>query len=402
MTLSTLRRLRALPAIALALALAAALAGCSSSEPAEEPAAPAPADQPATPEAPAEEAEEPEPEPEFDTQAAEPIAKDQLVASTAYYSEGYEEANTQLFEYDDAGRLVGTKFSDSDFGNTWTYDENGNLLTQVETYMDENGAPLTNTITFKYNAENLPVERTFETTQPPTYYDPETGEQVDDPSQGVLQEWDAPKRTYEWSERGALEKTTEYNAAGEATIYESTYQLPLITPVNTVSIDPLSAGGIGYIEDNLRMLSDKVLDAEGFLMSETSNQYNSAGDPVSSSTKRGEMSVTETWTYDEHGNETSHVVDYGGGETYTTDTEWVYGESGEAIEKVVTDPDFGTQYFFLTYDSKGRLKTRTDATPFEGEYYFGCTVYDYLVDNEEPASTPEQLMAEARAKVQGA
>lgn len=399
MTLSVLKRLRTLPAIALALLLAVALAGCSSAETSEEPAAPAPAEEPATPETPA--AEEPEePATEFDTQQREPVSQESLIASIDSYAEGDEEPSRQTCAYDDAGRLTSLTFDEGGLGTKWTYDANGNLLTQVED-SDYGDTAYTSTITYKYNDEGLPVERTYETTQPDTYVDPETGEQVDDPSQGELVEWDVPRITFEWSERGAQEQLVEYHASGEITS-QTTYQLPIMVPVSVVSTDPQSISGFGVIEEDMRPLSSKTVDADGFVQSETSYQYNADGKLTSATMKNGDWTTTDTRTYDEHGNITSDSYDYGDGDAQTVTYEWTYDSAGNPTELIVRDPEMGDTYEFFTYDSKGRLKARVSASLFEGEYSLYCGVFNYLVDDEALSATPQQLMDDARAKMEAA
>ena len=400
MTLSALGRLRALPTIALALALATALAGCAASEPAEEPAAPAPAEEPAAPEAPAEEEAE-EPATKFDTQQREPVDQETLVSSIDSYTESYAEPSSQTCTYDNAGRLTSLTFDEGGLGTKWTYDANGNLLTQVEDF-DYGDAVYTSTISFKYNDEGLPVERTFETTQPDTYFDPETGEQTDDPSQGELAEWDVPRITFEWSERGAQEKLVEYHASGEEITSQTAYQLPIMVPMSVVSTDPLSSSDIGVIEEDMHPLSSKTIDADGFVTSETSYQYNSDGKLTSAIMKNGDWTTTNTRTYDERGNIASDSYDYGDGDAQTTTYEWAYDSTGNPTEKVIRDPEMGDVYEFYTYDSKGRLKARVTANLFEGEYSLYCGVFNYIVDDEELTTTPEQLMADARAQVEAA
>ena len=393
MALSIFGRLRALPTLALALMLTVGLAGCGMAEPADDATAEKAATESETPSAPS--PEPAEAAPEFETQAAEPLQKDLLVASLDSYSDGFDEPSRTVYGYDEAGRLTSSYFEDTDLGTTWTYDERGNLLTEVQTFDNGEGGVYTSTVTYTYSDENLPLTRTYETNQSPVYINPETGEQTDDPSQGEPMMMDIPKCTYEWSERGAMEKVTEYDEGGAVRkIYETTYLLPLTVPVSTVSVDPFSEVGIGTIVDQLRILTNTAFSPDGTETSKTTWQYNEAGKPTLI-TQTGGMSAAQEIAYNEQGDEVSSVFgDWG----YTQ--EWTYDDSGRPTARAIfDDTSEGPLYEFYTYDSQGRLKAEVGATPWDGTYVINCGVYHYVENDEDLPVTPQQLMDESRARI---
>lgn len=400
MTLSALGRLRALPTIALALALAAALAGCSTSEPAEEAPAPAPAEEPAAPEAPAEEeAEEPE-----------PIDKSQLVAkSTSYYLDSEQEPDVRTATYDDTGRLLSVGDATSKY--EWTYDDEGRILTEkVSALSDVEGAGDTLT-TNTYNADGTLAETVVEDSTPALYFDPETGETGEDPSLGEL--WQEAGESYRlvfsYSDDGTQETAESYTLDGDLTgsrIFY--YDEDVRTLYDEVSTDPQLLGAV--ISPALP-LKTELFDETGTQTGEVTHTYDANGNETSMIETSAEDTTEQTYTYDENGNETSSAISSSimPEMNNSSQTTWTYDEAGRPTASVLVSDGANSWFEFFTYDSKGRLKTVTSVVPMmdaetgeELEPTIGCTVYNYLIDDEEPTTTPEQLMADARAQVETA
>lgn len=124
-----------------------------------------------------------------------------------------------------------------------------------------------------------------------------------------------------------------------------------------------------------------------------------------------EGTTEQTYTYDENGNETSSAISSSimPEMNNSSQTTWTYDEAGRPTASVLVSDGASSWFEFFTYDSKGRLKTVTSVVPMmdaetgeEFEPTIGCTVYNYLIDDEELTTTPEQLMADARAQVETA
>lgn len=400
MTLSTLGRLRTLPTIALALALAAALAGCSTSEPAEEAPAPAPAEEPAAPEAPSEkEAEKPE-----------PVDKSQLVAtSTSYYLDSEQEPDVRTATYDDAGRLLSVGDATSKYD--WTYDDEGRILTEkFSALSDVEGAGDTLT-TNTYNADGTLAETVVEDSTPALYFNPETGETGEDPSLGEL--WQEAGESYRlvlsYSDDGTQKTVESYTLDGDLTgsrIFY--YDQDARASYDKVSTDPEL---LGTVISPALPLRTELFDETGTRTSEVTRTYDTNGNETSMVETGADGTTEQTCTYDEHGNQTSNVISSSiapemNGSSQTT---WTYDEAERPVTSITAHDGTESWFEFFTYDSKGRLKAVTDVVPMidaeTGEAYdpvISCTVFNYLVDDEDLTTTPEQLMADARAQVETA
>lgn len=392
MTKANLNRRSALSSAALAVLLAASLSGCSSStEDAEE------TPEVTTQEETVEVVEEPEPESE------EPaVDESQLIASVAQYYENNDNAvYTATLSYDDEGRLIS---QDSSFytSKKWTYDEEGNLLTEEESYTEEDGELITSLKTYSYNSEGLPEKRTYETNEPDRYYDPVTGEEIEDPSQGILMEFDSPLTTYEWSSDGLTETITSYNRANEITDKSvDTLKSKPELPVFRVSLD---AEHLGEMDETIELLSSDSMNSDGTITSTTTNEYNDEGKIIKSMWgAEGETYSTWTYEYDNAGNEVLFKAE--SDDSYSI-TESKYTD-GKITQRIENDSHSGIAVSIFTYDSTGRLKAIAHAWPNynddlepTGEYLCTCSVYDYVADNEELSSTPEELMAEARSQIE--
>lgn len=411
MTLSALGRLRALPTIALALALAAALAGCSTSEPAEEAPAPAPAEEPAAPEASAEEeAEEPEP-------AVPAIDKSQLVtAQTTYSEELIDDPDTFEATYNDDGRLL--SYDNANQHYAWTYDDAGRLLTESYTSTTEAGGESTLT-TYTYDSEGVLSESLYEDNSTALYINPETGEIGEDSSLG--EPWNEPEQStrtkWTYSDDGKQLKGETYSLEGELLKSETTYYAEDARyAYDTVLGTP---DCIGLTESAANPLSRELFDADGEKTGEVTFTYDAQGNLTSQVFTEGGYTYTTNYTYDDKGNQTSWSFATDDPEeavsSNSTTTEWTYGADGLPVSQseYQEGSDIPTNIFFYTYDSKGRQKTSTQAIAMESydengeptgefEYLVGCNIFTFLEDDEELTTTPEQLMADARAQVEAA
>lgn len=411
MTLSALGRLRALPTIALALALAVALAGCSTSEPAEEVPAPAPAEEPAAPEAPAEEeAEEPEP-------AAPAIDKSQLVtAQTKYSEELIDDPDTFEATYNDDGRLL--SYDNANQHYAWTYDDAGRLLTESHTSTAEAGGESTLT-TYIYDSEGVLSESLHEDNSTALYMNPETGEIGEDSSLG--EPWNEPEQStrtkWTYSDDGKQLKGEIYSLEGELLESRVTYYAEDVRyAYDTVLGTP---DCIGLTESAANPLSRELFDADGEKTGEVTFTYDAQGNLTSQVFTEGGYTYTTNYTYDDKGNQTSWALTTDDPEeaafSNSTTTEWTYGTDGLPISQseYQEGSDIPMNIFFYTYDSKGRQKTSTQVIAMESydengepagefEYIVGCSVFTFLEDDEELTTTPEQLMADARAQVETA
>lgn len=411
MTLSALGRLRALPTIALALALAAALAGCSTSEPAEETPAPAPAEEPAAPEAPAEEeAEEPE-------LAAPAIDKSQLVtAQTTYSEELIDDPDTFEATYNDDGRLL--SYDNANQHYAWTYDDAGRLLTESYTSTAEAGGESTLT-TYTYDSEGALSESLYEDNSTALYMNPETGEIGEDSSLG--EPWNEPEQStrtkWTYSDDGKQLKGETYSLEGELLESETTYYAEDARyAYDTILGTP---DCIGLTESAATPLSRETLDANGEKTGEATFTYDAQGNLTSQVVTEGGYTYTANYTYDDKENQTSWSLATDDPEqaafSNSTTTEWTYGADGLPVSQseYQEGSDIPTNIFFYTYDSKGRQKTSTQAIAVESydengeptgefEYLVGCNIFTFLEDDEELTTTPEQLMADARAQVEAA
>ena len=411
MTLSALGRLRALPTIALALALAAALAGCSTSEPAEETPAPAPAEEPAAPKTPAEEeAEEPEP-------AAPAIDKSQLVtAQTTYSEELIDDPDTFEATYNDDGRLLSSDNANQHYA--WTYDDAGRLLTESYTSTAEAGGESTLT-TYTYDSEGVLSESLYEDNSTTLYMNPETGEIGEDSSLG--EPWNEPEQStrtkWTYSDDGKQLKSETYSLEGELLESETTYYAEDARyAYDTILGTP---DCIGLTESAATPLSRETLDANGEKTGEATFTYDAQGNLTSQVVTEGGYTYTANYTYDDKGNQTSWSFATDDPEeavsSNSTTTEWTYGADGLPVSQseYQEGSDIPTNIFFYTYDSKGRQKTSTQAIAMESydengeptgefEYLVGCNIFTFLEDDEELTTTPEQLMANARAQVEAA
>ncbi len=411
MTLSALGRLRALPTIALALALATALAGCAASEPAEEPAAPAPAEEPAAPEAPAEEeVEEPEP-------AAPAIDKSQLVtAQTTYSEELIDDPDTFEATYNDDGRLL--SYDNANQHYAWTYDDAGRLLTESHTSTAEVGGESTLT-TYTYDSEGVLSESLYEDNSTTLYMNPETGEIGENSSLG--EPWNEPEQStrtkWTYSNDGKQLKGETYSLEGELIESETTYYAEDARyAYDTVLGTP---DCIGLTEPTANPLSRELFDADGEKTGEVTFTYDAQGNLTSQVFTEEGYTYTTDYTYDDKGNQTSWSFATDDPEeavsSNSTTTEWTYGADGLPVSQseYQEGSDIPTNIFFYTYDSKGRQKTSTQAIAMESydengeptgefEYLVGCNIFTFLEDDEELTTTPEQLMADARAQVEAA
>lgn len=411
MTLSALGRLRALPTIALALALAAALAGCSTSEPAEEAPAPAPAEEPAAPEASAEEeAEEPEP-------AVPAIDKSQLVtAQTTYSEELIDDPDTFEATYNDDGRLL--SYDNANQHYAWTYDDAGRLLTESYTSTTEAGGESTLT-TYTYDSEGVLSESLYEDNSTALYINPETGEIGEDSSLG--EPWNEPEQStrtkWTYSDDGKQLKGETYSLEGELLKSETTYYAEDARyAYDTVLGTP---DCIGLTESAANPLSRELFDADGEKTGEVTFTYDAQGNLTSQVFTEGGYTYTTNYTYDDKGNQTSWSFATDDPEeavsSNSTTTEWTYGADGLPVSQseYQEGSDIPTNIFFYTYDSKGRQKTSTQAIAMESydengestgefEYLVSCNIFTFLEDDEELTTTPEQLMADARAQVEAA
>lgn len=399
MTLAALSRLRALPTIALALILAVALAGCSASEPADKTAAPAPAEEPATPEAPVEEeAEEPEPE-------APAIDKTQLVTTVTEYFDGMDEPVVSKATYGDDGRIL--TYGNGTEERAWTYDNEGRILTE-RVIAESEMAPQDRLTTYTYGADGALAETLVEDHAPAVYINAETGEMGTDPALGeLMQEAGESSRTqWTFSEDGKEKKGETFTLDGapvESAIYY--YDEDARTAYDTFSTDPRF---LGQITPSAHPIRTESFDAEGNKIGESSITYDANGNRTSTKDVSNGATYELTSTYDEEGNQTSSTYSEDG-INMSSETTWTYDEAGRPISSKTTyseNPD--PQMEFFTYDSKGRLKATVylapmmgydeDGNPTTEETMVSCTVYDYLVDNEELSATPQQLMDEARAQ----
>lgn len=411
MTLSALGRLRALPTIALALALAAALAGCSTSEPAEEAPAPAPAEEPAAPEAPAEEeAEEPEP-------AVPAIDKSQLVtAQTTYSEELIDDPDTFEATYNDDGRLL--SYDNANQHYAWTYDDAGRLLTESYTSTTEAGGESTLT-TYTYDSEGVLSESSYEDNSTALYINPETGEIGEDSSLG--EPWNEPEQStrtkWTYSDNGKQLKGETYSLEGELLKSETTYYAEDARyAYDTVLGTP---DCIGLTESAANPLSRELFDADGEKTGEVTFTYDAQGNLTSQVFTEGGYTYTTNYTYDDKGNQTSWSFNTDDPEeefsAHSGETKWAYDSDGLPISQseYQEGSDIPTNTFFYTYDSKGRQKTSTQVIAMESydengeptgefEYIVGCSIFTFLEDDEELATTPEQLMADARGQVETA
>ena len=411
MTLSALGRLRALPTIALALALAAALAGCSTSEPAEEAPAPAPAEEPAAPEAPAEEeAEEPEP-------AVPAIDKSQLVtAQTTYSEELIDDPDTFEATYNDDGRLL--SYDNANQHYAWTYDDAGRLLTESYTSTTEAGGESTLT-TYTYDSEGVLSESSYEDNSTALYINPETGEIGEDSSLG--EPWNEPEQStrtkWTYSDDGKQLKGETYSLEGELLKSETTYYAEDARyAYDTVLGTP---DCIGLTESAANPLSRELFDVDGEKTGEVTFTYDAQGNLTSQVFTEGGYTYTTNYTYDDKGNQTSWSFNTDDPEeefsAHSGETKWAYDSDGLPISQseYQEGSDIPTNTFFYTYDSKGRQKTSTQVIAMESydengeptgefEYIVGCSIFTFLEDDEELTTTPEQLMADARAQVEAA
>lgn len=411
MTLSALGRLRALPTIALALALAAALAGCSTSEPAKEAPAPAPAEEPAAPEAPAEEeAEEPEP-------TAPAIDKSQLVtAQTTYSEELIDDPDTFEATYNDDGRLL--SYDNANQHYAWTYDDAGRLLTESYTSTTEAGGESTLT-TYTYNSEGVLSESSYEDNSTALYINPETGKIGEDPSLG--EPWNEPEQStrtkWTYSDDGKQLKGETYSLEGELVESEIAYYAQDVRHIyETVLGTPDS---IGQTESAANPLRRELFDAEGEKTGEVSYTYDAMGNMTSRVGAEGGYNYTNSYTYDDKGNQTSWSFSTNDPEEEISassgETTWTYNSDGlpASQSEYQEGSDLPTHITFYAYDSKGRQKAYTQVIAMESyddngeptgeiEYIVGCSVFTFLEDDEELTTTPEQLMADARAQVEAA
>lgn len=411
MTLSALGRLRALPTIALALALAAALAGCSTSEPAEEAPAPAPAEEPAAPEASAEEeAEEPEP-------AVPAIDKSQLVtAQTTYSEELIDDPDTFEATYNDDGRLL--SYDNANQHYAWTYDDAGRLLTESYTSTTEAGGESTLT-TYTYDSEGVLSESLYEDNSTALYINPETGEIGEDSSLG--EPWNEPEQStrtkWTYSDDGKQLKGETYSLEGELLKSETTYYAEDARyAYDTVLGTP---DCIGLTESAANPLSRELFDADGEKTGEVTFTYDAQGNLTSQVFTEGGYTYTTNYTYDDKGNQTSWSFNADDPEeefsAHSGEAKWAYDSDGLPISQseYQEGSDIPTNTFFYTYDSKGRQKTSTQVIAMESydengeptgefEYIVGCSIFTFLEDDEELTTTPEQLMADARAQVEAA
>lgn len=388
MTLSNRTSRAAAGCLALALALPFGLAGCAQSNDAADQgagtAAEAPADQGTGQE-------------EASGEAAE---ASQQVATITYYDNDSDESITSTYTYDDAGRLISAE--DVTMTQKWTYDDAGRLTKEETVYAaDEEDEGGEQTTTYTYDDNGTLVERIFEDTTGENL-DYETGEPMTDPDTGAV--LDDYKRTYTYEDDGKKMTTTVTNADGQwiggtvSTFAESALQL-----FPTVSVKPEE---LGVVVDPWKPIKEETVTEDGTVTESSEYTYNEAGEITTLTStyedEEGSEKIIWTSTYDDKGNETMTTVAMEGSEedTQETPTEWTYNETGQAIEKVSFDPFFGTTYEFYTYDSAGRLKSITYVQPQDGaEHLVGCQIYDYVADNEDPASKPQQLMEEAAAKV---
>lgn len=411
MTLSALGRLRALPTIALALALAAALAGCSTSESAEEAAAPAPTEEPAVPEASAEEeAEEPEP-------AVPAIDKSQLVTTQTTYSEELiDDPDTFEATYNDDGRLL--SYDNANQHYAWTYDDAGRLLTESYTSTTEAGGESTLT-TYTYDSEGVLSESSYEDNSTALYINPETGEIGEDSSLG--EPWNEPEQStrtkWTYSDDGKQLKGETYSLEGELLKSETTYYAEDARyAYDTVLGTP---DCIGLTESAANPLSRELFDADGEKTGEVTFTYDAQGNLTSQVFTEGGYTYTTNYTYDDKGNQTSWSFNTDDPEeefsAHSGETKWAYDSGGLPISQseYQEGSDIPTNTFFYTYDSKGRQKTSTQVIAMESydengeptgefEYIVGCSIFTFLEDDEELTTTPEQLMADARAQVETA
>lgn len=390
MTLSNRTSRTAAGCLALALALPFGMAGCAQSNNATDQGAGTTAEAPADQSA---------------NQAAntpqEAAEASQQVATITYYDNDSSEPITSTYAYDDAGRLISAE--DVTMTQKWTYDDAGRLTKEETVYAadgEEEGGEQTTTYT--YDEAGTLVERIFEDTTGENL-DYETGEPMTDPDTGAV--LDDYKRTYTYEDDGKKMTTTVTNADGQwiggtiSTFAESALQL-----FPTVSVKPEE---LGTVVDPWKPIKEETVTEDGTVTESSEYAYNEAGEITTLTStyedEEGSEKIVWTSTYDDKGNETMTTVAMEGAtddEAQETPTEWTYNEAGQAIEKVSLDPFFGMTYEFYTYDSAGRLKSITYVQPQDGaEHLVGCQIYDYVTDNEDPASTPQQLMEEAAAKV---
>lgn len=372
---------RAAGCLALALALPFGVTGCTSTPSGQDDAAPAA-------EAPAQNEQE----------AA--VEADERVATIAYYDEETDEPITATYTYDEAGRLISAE--DSTMSQKWAYDEAGRLVKEETIYAaDEESDGGEQNVTYTYDENGTLVERILEDTTGENL-DYETGEPITDPDTGAVM--DDYKRTYTYEDDGKKMIVTVTNADGQwigETVSYFDQSAEGLFP--TVSTEP---DELGAVIEPWKPAKEETVDQEGAVLESAEYTYNEAGDVVTLASsyedEEGAEKIVWTTTYDDKGNEASTAVSVEGSDEEAEEipTEWTYNEAGQAIEKVSFDPFFGTTYEFYTYDSAGRLKTITYAQPQEGaEAWVGCQVYTYVDGNEDPAQTPEELMAEAKAKV---
>lgn len=326
---------------------------------------------------------------------------DQRVTAITYYDSGSDESISTSYTYDDAGRL--TAAEDATMIQKWSYDDAGRLVKEETSYAaDDESDGGDQTITYTYDGDGTLVERIFEDTTGENL-DYETGEPMTDPDTGAV--LDDYKRTYTYEDDGKKMTTTVTNVDGQwigGTVSTFTESAKGLFP--TVSVKPEE---LGMVEEPWKPAKEETLAQDGTVTESSEYTYNEAGDITTLTStyddEEGSEKIIWTSTYDDKGNETMTTVAMEGAaddETQETPTEWTYNEAGQAIEKVSFDPFFGTTYEFYTYDSAGRLKSITYVQPQDGsDHLVGCQIYDYATDNEEPSSTPQQLMDEAAAKV---
>lgn len=329
-----------------------------------------------------------------------PVEADERVATVAYYDGTSAEPITATYTYDEAGRL--TSAEDSTMSQKWSYDEAGRLVKEETTYAaDEESKGGEQNATYTYDEDGTLVERILEDTTD-EMLDYETGEPITDPDTGAVM--DDYKRTYTYEDDGKKMTVTVTNTDGQwigETVSYFDQSAKGLFP--TVSTEP---DELGAVIDPWKPVKEETVDQDGTVLESAEYTYNEAGDVVTVASsyddEEGSEKIVWTTTYDDKGNEASTSVSIEGSdeEAQEIPTEWTYDESGRPIEKMAFDPFFGTTYEFYTYDSAGRLKTITFAQPQEGaEALVGCQVYTYVEGNEEPAQTPDELIAEAKAKV---
>ncbi|MEH2294032.1 RHS repeat-associated core domain-containing protein [Nostoc sp.] len=306
------------------------------------------------------------------------------------------EGQATRFEYDSIGRV--TRQVDA-LGNatTYTYDSNGNQLSQTSTITTINGKQL-QTKSWTYDAEGRVTSEIDPLSNIVRYEYDKMGHQTF----SIEQNMDNRRTEYEYDDKGQLVKTLYADGTSESSVYDGVGR-------NITTID---AGGQAthFVYDALGHLIETIYpDNTANNLNDnphTQAEYDKAGrvnafiDELGNRTEyKYDAAGRRILVRDALGNETKYTYDTAGHQLSETNarnytTKFVYDNWDRPIETDFADGTHTT----TTYDDVGRRSSIIDQAGHTT--YFSYDALNRLVEVIYPDDTPEDISNNPRAKTE--